>query len=252
MSKPVRATVLKTRVLVLCLSLLTAASQAQEPPPPEQAVTEQMAAAQKRLLKQEDGTYKLGDIRIDAAKRELRLPCKVLHRDLLVEYLLVHETGKDHETVLTTAVSPLDLQVALLLANYTPGSTGLFAALPKGEPPPFPETEPKTPGGHRARLTVEWQQDGQTRSAPIAEWYQNTLTGKPPPGLDAWLFTGSKIDERGFVAESEGSFIAVYADAFALFNAPTAGNHRDELWVSLPENIPPEETAVTLIISPAS
>lgn len=229
----------------------SSAAPCQTPLEPQDSISGQMKAAQKRLQQQPDGTYSLGDIRIDAAKREVRLPCKVLHRELPIEYLLVHETGKDHETVLTTAVSPLDLQVALLLANYTPGSAGLFAKLPQGEPLPFPEAAPKTPGGHRARLTVEWQADGETKSAPLAQWYQNSDTRQPPPDLDAWLFTGSQIKEGGFVAEAEGSFVAVYADANALFNAPVAGNHLDDIWISLPKNIPPEETAVTLIITPA-
>ncbi len=230
---------------------LAGAAYAQSQSNDAAAVSEQMASAQKRLQQQSDGTYTLGDIRIDAAKREVRLPCKVLHRELPIEYLLVHETGKDHETVLTTAVSPLDLQVALLLANYTPGSTGLFAKLPKGEPRPFPETAPKTPEGHRVQLHVEWQAERETKSAPLVQWYQNSDTRQPPPDLDAWLFTGSQIKEGGFVAESEGSFVAVYADANALFNTPVSGNHRDDIWISLPKNIPPEETLVTLVISPA-
>ncbi len=236
--------------------LLACHAGAQEEPAPEKAAPEQevsqkIAEAQKRLEKIADGTFALGGIRIDAAKREVRVPCQILHRELPIEYLLVHETGKDHETVLTTAVSALDLQVALLLAHYSPGSTGLFAKLPKTEPQPFPETAPKTPGAHRVQLTVEWEADGKKHTAPLSQWYQNSDTRKPPPDLDVWLFTGSKIDERGFVAETEGSFVAVYADANALFTPPAAGNHLDDIWISLPKNIPPEETPVTLVITPA-
>lgn len=209
-----------------------------------------MAAAQKRLSLVEGTRYTLGEIQLDAATREVRVPCIVLHQQLPIEYTLVHETGKDHETILTTAVSPFDLQVAMLLANYTPGTTGLFDLLPKDEPKPFAETAPATPDGHRVFLTVEWQDtDGKTQTAPLSQWYQNSDT-RQPPDIDFWIFNGSKVDERGFVAESEGSFISVYADANALFNSPAAGNHRDDLWISLPKNIPPEETAVTLIITP--
>jgi hypothetical protein len=210
-----------------------------------------MEEAKKRIQKQSETLYQLGDIQIDAASREVRLPCKVLHRQIPIEYLLVHETGKDHETILTTAVSPLDLQVALLLANYTPGSEGLFAKLPKGELPLFVEQAPQTPGGHRVRLTAEWKQDGETKTAPLAQWIQNSDVRVPPADLDAWMFTGSKIDNRGFIAEAEGSLIAVYADAHAVFNSPAAGNHRDDIWISLPANVPPEGTPVTLVITPA-
>jgi len=225
---------------------------AQEPPAdPQKQFAEKMAEAQSRLQKISATEYTLGSIKIDAAKRELRFPCTLLHQEIPIEYLLVHETGKDHETILTTAVTPLDLQVALLLANYTPGSSGLFARLPAGEPLPFKEQDPKTPGAHRVQFTAEWEIDGQKHSSPLSQWFQNSDLRKPPPDLDAWIFNGSKIDNRGFVAESEGSFIAVYADANALFNSPAAGNHRDDIWISLPKNIPPEGTPVTLVISPA-
>jgi len=248
-----RASLSLALALLLCLG-----SQGQEPtaatpaekPTPEAAVAAKMAATQKRLNKVSATEYTLGEIQINASSREVRVPCVVLHQQLPIEYTLVHETGKDHETILTTAVSPLDLQVAMLLANYTPGTTGLFALLPKEEPLPFAETAPTTPDGHRVSLTVEWKNsDGKTQTAPLAQWYQNSDT-RQPPDIDFWIFNGSKIDERGFIAESEGSFISVYADANALFNSPAAGNHRDDLWISLPKNIPPETTAVTLIIAP--
>jgi hypothetical protein len=218
---------------------------------PEKQLAEKMAAAQGRLQKTSPTQYSLGTIQIDAAKREIRFPCTLLHQQIPIEYILVHETGKDHETILTTAVTPIDLQVALLLANYTPGSTGLFAKLPKDEPLPFKEQAPKTPGAHRALITAEWEIDGKKHSSPLSQWIQNSDLRVPPPDLDTWIFNGSKIDNRGFVAESEGSFIAVYADHNALFNSPAAGNHRDDIWISLPKNIPPEGTAVTLVITPA-
>ena len=217
----------------------------------EQQLTARLEEAKKRIKKLSETTYQLGDISIDAAKRELRLPCKVLHQQIPIEYVLVHETGKDHETILTTAVSPLDLQVALLLANYSPGSEGLFAKIPPGEPLPFNEQQPQSPGAHRVQLTAEWKQEGETKSSPLSQWVQNSDLRVPPTDLDVWLFTGSKIDNRGFVAEAEGSLIAVYADANAVFNSPASGNYRDDIWISLPKNIPAEGTAVTLIISPA-
>lgn len=234
--------------LLLGSGLLSAQEVA---PDPEKQLAEKMAAAQGRLQQTSPTAYSLGTIQIDAAKREIRFPCTLLHQQIPIEYILVHETGKDHETILTTAVTPLDLQVALLLANYTPGSTGLFAKLPKDEPLPFKEQAPKTPGAHRALITAEWEIDGKKHSSPLSQWIQNSDLRVPPADLDAWIFNGSKIDNRGFVAESEGSFIAVYADQNALFNSPAAGNHRDDIWISLPKNIPPEGTAVTLVITPA-
>ncbi len=252
---------MKNFLPLLTLALLGLSAPGQEPskaaqpapvhpPDPQKEVEKKFAAAQSRLIKKSATDYELGEIKINAATREIRVPCTVLHRQLPLEYLLVHETGKDHETILTTAVSPLDLQVAMLLANYSPGSSGLFTLLPKDEPVPFPETAPAVADAHRVTITVEWKNTkDQAQSAPLALWYQNSDT-RQPPAIDFWVFNGSRIDEHGFVAESEGSFISVYADPNALFNSPAAGNHRDDLWISLPENVPPERTPVSLIIAP--
>jgi hypothetical protein len=37
----------------------------------------------------------------------------------------------------------------------------------------------------------------------------------------------------------------------AVINSPAKGNQRDDLWISMPANIPAEGTKVTLIITPA-
>lgn len=245
---PSITTLLIAATLLLGSGLLSAQEAVTDP---EKQLAEKMAAAQGRLQKTSSTEYTLGTIQINAAKREIRFPCTLQHQEIPIEYILVHETGKDHETILTTAVTPIDLQVALLLANYTPGSTGLFAKLPETEPIPFKEQEPKTPGTHRVQLSAEWEIDGKKHASPLSQWIQNSDLRVPPPDLDTWIFNGSKIDNRGFVAESEGSFIAVYADPNALFNSPAAGNHRDDIWISLPKNIPPEGTPVTLVITPA-
>ncbi|MCB1227215.1 MAG: hypothetical protein KDK99_15465 [Verrucomicrobiales bacterium] len=240
--------------LPLCLALfspLLLLAQEEKPEPVAPTIEQRLADAPKRLKQLEGGRLELGGIILDPATRRIEVPCKVLHGELPIEYLLVQETGKDHETVLTTAISPLDLQVALLLTHYTPGSTGMFRHLPQGEPLPMPEVAPKTTNGHRVQLTVVWQVDGQEKRQPISEWYQNSDT-RQPPEIDAWLFTGSAIDARGFAAEADGSIIAVYADRLAMFNSPAAGNHRDDLWISRPAVIPPEETPVTLVIEPAT
>jgi hypothetical protein len=79
---------------------------------------------------------------------------------------------------------------------------------------------------------------------------QNAETRQPPADLDHWIFNGSYIDERGFIAQQEGSIIAVWLDRGALFNSPAEGNWEDQRWLSMPKNIPEKGTEVTLIIQP--
>lgn len=213
----------------------------------------QLAEAQKRLKKTGPGTYELDGIRINAVTREVSLPARVELRQAPIEYLLVHDSGKTHETVLTTAVTPTAVQVALLLAHYEAATEGLLAKVPEAERPKiWMEEPPASPGANRVKMEVEWQEKGEAKRAPLADWVQNADTRKVPPDLDHWIFNGSYIDERGFIAQHEGSIVAVWLDRGAIFNSPAEGNWDDQRWISMPKNIPPEGTEVTVVIRPAT
>ncbi|HEY1081878.1 MAG TPA: YdjY domain-containing protein [Prosthecobacter sp.] len=213
---------------------------------------QQLAEAQKRIKKISETEYDLDGININASTRAVRIPTKVQLKKAPLEYMLVHETGKTHETVLTTAVSPTAIQMALLLANYQNATEGLLTKVPQADRPvTWKEEAPAKPGAHRVKLTVEWKEGDKVKTAPLSQWVQHAETRKPPVDLDTWIFNGSYIDERGFVGQTEGSIVAVWLDRGALINSPAEGNWRDDLWISLPENIPNEETPVTLIITPA-
>lgn len=210
-----------------------------------------LAAARQRLKKLSSHEYDLDGIHLRADTREVRLPAKVELKKGAIEYVLVHETGKTHESVLTTAISPLALQLALLLTDYQPASQGLLSHVPETEQPRgWKEDLPVREGGNLLRIEVEWEQNGQTQRAPLSRWVQNVDTQKSPPDLDRWIYNGSYTDERGFISESEGSIIAVWLDRGALINSPAKGAWRDDLWVSFSDHIPEEGTPVTIIISP--
>lgn len=237
---------------LLSCGLTHAPAWAQDPSPEAKAAAEKkLAETQTRLKKISATEYELDGIKINAATREVRIPTKVELKKAPLEYLLVHETGKTHETVLTTGINPMAVQVALLLANYQPATEGMLAKVPEKErPTTWKEEPPKTPGGNRLKIDVEWKEGEQTKKAPLVDFVQFGDTGKPPQDLNYWIFNGSFMDERGFVGELEGSIIALWLDRAALINSPAEGAWRDDLWISLPKNIPEIGTPVTLVISP--
>ncbi|HCN78475.1 MAG TPA: hypothetical protein DIT13_14935 [Verrucomicrobiales bacterium] len=236
------------RFAVIFLLLPLATLRAQESAPDG---ARQLAEAQARLKKISASEYDLDGIRINAATREVRIPSKVELRQAPIEYLLVHETGKTHETVLTTAVSPTAVQVALLLVNYQAATEGMLARVPPEERPKiWREEPPATPGANRVLISAEWEEKGKLKSLPLAQWMQNSDTREPPPDLDHWIFNGSYVDERGFIGEHEGSIIAVWLDRGALFNSTAEGAWDDQRWISLPKNIPEEGTPVAVVIKP--
>ncbi len=226
---------------------------AQDAAAPKPDAKAQLEAAQKLVKQISPGVFDLNGIQITAATRELRIPCDILHQKLPIEYALCHETGeKVHETVLETKVKPIQIQLALLLANYQPATLGILEKLDPKEERPYKDkdTEPKTPGANRLAIHVEWKDGDKIKNVPLSDFIQDIDKRKTPDDLDTWIFNGSFIDETGFAAEQTGSIISTYVDRGAIINSAAKGNQRDDLWISMPANIPAEETKVTLIITP--
>lgn len=248
---------LVTALTVLVLPIVTLSAQQSQPGADNNssdAVKQQFTEAQQKIKKLSATDYDLDGIRINAATREIRIPALVHIRRAPLEYALVHETGdKVHESILTTKIRPLAIQVALLLANYEPASQGLLANLgPDEERPKWQEVPPQKPGANRVAITVEWKEAETVKRAPLSDWIQNSETRKPPPDLQTWIFNGSRIGDRGFAAQAGGSIISVYLDLDTILNSPARGCTRDDLWISNPSKIPPEGTEVVVVVAPAA
>lgn len=252
--------------LVVC-SLLASASTSvpvfgkggDEPPrpafqnvqPKPGAVVADPAAAAKRIKTLSKNEYELGGINFNSATREVSVPCKVNMRDGLVEYALVQETGKTHESILKTAIAPVDLQVAMLLTNYQPGHTGLFS-YEKDESvrKKMEETKPKTAGGNLVQLFVEWKAGDTVKRVPLRDWMIDPRTKKAPATFDHWVFNGSMIQESGFSAQLYGNVIGTYYDVTAIINCPSKDNLMDDIWSVNSGAVPKIDTSVNLIIAP--
>ncbi len=91
---------------------------AQGPPPPKLP----HAANEKKspVVKTGDSTYEMGGVQFNSATREIRIPTIVNMNEGVIEYALVTDTGKTHESLLSTKVRPFDVNVAMLLCHYEP------------------------------------------------------------------------------------------------------------------------------------
>jgi hypothetical protein len=195
--------------------------------------------------------YEVGGIRFNGQTREVRLPAVVNIKEAPIEYLLVHETGKVHESVLRTGVKASDLQVALLLCHFEPGTEGLAHPEAPKDLTPIKPLPLKTPSSNRLKISLEWSVEGTKKQAPLSEWMRDINTYQPAPDLGSWVFSGSYVDEDGFAADRDGSFIAAYLDRNAMINSPAKRNWDDSAWISNPAAIPAEGTEVTVVFSPA-
>lgn len=199
-------------------------------------------AAEPNVESLGEGRFRLGEIEFHSGTRAIRLPCKVNTKQDVLEYVLVHEQGKVHESLLTTAVSPLQLQIVLKLLNYTQGRGELLDAyLPPGEAPP-----PREAPGETVELLVEWDRNPVVSLNPVIR----DRTTDAPLERGPWILTGSEVINGKFQAEVEGSIIALYRDPLALFNSPHPRMVDDENWFPIEKALPGAGQPVTLTIRP--
>ena len=78
------------------------------------------AELKQRVKQIRPGIYRVGDVTVDAKLGVAAFPAKVNQRLGLIEYALVTETGKVHESFLSTRVRPSDIHGALLLLGAKP------------------------------------------------------------------------------------------------------------------------------------
>ncbi|MBW1645696.1 MAG: hypothetical protein JRJ56_05115 [Deltaproteobacteria bacterium] len=211
-------------------------------PPPVVVSSRPAAAAPQRpsqappITMLSPGVLAVGGVRIEKRTATVSFPATVNMAKGLLEYLLVGEGGKVHESLLRTAVEPYSLQVALLLIGL------------EGTTEPLREQgDVRPPQGDPVSITLRWRQAGAVRQTPIESWIRDA-NRKGPLGRVPWVFTGSFVSDGVFMAQVEKSIIAVYRDPAAMIDNPLPDGSSDECWLVNEAAVPPAGTAVTVII----
>lgn len=184
------------------------------------------------------GVFEIGMCKITKAAAKVEFPAAVNMKEGMLEYLLVGNSGKLHESLLRTDVEPYALQIALLL-------TGLEGSL---APLGF-QGENKLPEGDSVDITLKWQENGKDKTARIEELI---LQGNKPVEAIPWVFTGSMVNDGVFAAQSEKSIIAVFHDPVAMFDHRLASGASDEVWTVNPQAAPAPGTPLTVTITKKS
>lgn len=191
--------------------------------------------------------YRLGQIEFHAKEREISLPVTVNMREGgPIEYLLVHENGKTHESVFTTEVSPLHLQIVMKLLKFQPGNGDVFNRL---LPPEALENEGGEEADRGDLLRVRFLEEGKEGVTPASSVILDGENSKPMSD-GPWVYTGSKLEGGTFLAEGEGSIIAIYLDSIAMFNMTRDGADNDERWGANHAAIPEVGVRGMLVLSP--
>ena len=234
------------------VALPLAADEGRSPVEPESlpAPDQKMEPVQPVIEKIDDLRYRIGKVVIDKKSREIRIPTRINMTEGLLEYILVHQNGKTHESLLVTDVSPTHINLAFTLLRYPPSRELYALPTPSGGlSDKFPEVPEAIKSASRVLIDVEWKDADQTKRLSINEWIQHTVTTSAMPS-GPWVYGGSEFYDGRYVPEVSGDIAAIFVAQSALINYPGDDNRDDTVWIVYPKRVPAEGSHVTMIIRP--
>ncbi len=188
----------------------------------------------------EPGIFELGKVRLNKTQKSLSFPATLNMTQGLIEYALVSSTGKLHESLLQTEVEPYHIHLAALLLGVK------CAGADPPEPAARPAPSPVVSGG-KLSVWISWKSGGAQKRCRLESLILNLQT-KSPMSQGAWIYSGSRVVEGTFLAQRDGSLIAIIADPDALVNNPRPGRENDEIWEVNSAKAPPSGTAVQITL----
>lgn len=185
-----------------------------------------------------DGLFQIGAVVLNKAERTVTLPAVVNMREGNIEYVLVHNSGKVHESLLKTDAEPFHINVALLLLGAKGGEV-------KTKTPDKPTSNI---AGEPIQILLSWTNGTNqvTQKGRAEDWVWDAERKATATHGD-WLYNGSRIIDGTFLAQRDGSIVSVIADPDALLNNPRPGRDHDDAWLVNTTNTPPVNTAVQVI-----
>ncbi len=230
--------------------LVPAGVQAQFPgeaPKPPAPAREPVDPA-KAIQRIEGDRFKLGAIEFNQKTREIKFPGKVNMKEGPLEYVLVHESGKVHESLLSTAVRPTELNIVLLLLNWKKSEA--FFDFSQPERGGVPVKDARNPPASQIEMHVTWKDgSGKEQTCRVENW-MHQLEKRAKVSEGPFIYTGSIVMPEGnFLAEDTGSIMALYVDPGSMINNPRGGNDLDDVWIPDP-GAPDKDTPVTILLKP--
>ena len=182
--------------------------------------------------------YNFGDIIIKRDEKSFSLPAVSNQISGLVEYGIVHVDGKIHESLFRTAIRPQIFHASLLLLRAKPDES-FFKNLWSENPKKIDYAE------KCLNIEVNWDVNGTKKKSSFEKLFINQARDVQL-FKRSFLFTGSRLIEGTFLAESTGSILAIYADDNAIINNCDFDSNNDDVWIANEKEMPPLETPVMI------
>lgn len=191
-------------------------------------------------------TIQLGAISVDRTAGSVRVPGIVALREGWLEQAVCQQGTRDHESLITVSMPPSSIHAALLLAGLQPGRPGHWRVRDDGS------LELVPPTGEAVLIEVEWVDvAGSTQRGPLSAWIRAEGAAAPT----SFVFAGSVMRDRAvapYVADQSGSVVGLvtFGDEpiASVAVVPDRADVAEPSLKAWTERIPPEGTAVTIVI----
>ncbi|GHC01408.1 YdjY domain-containing protein [Cerasicoccus arenae] len=196
-------------------------TRGEEPPP-----LEWRPAIKPEVKQLEDGRLDVGGVIVDPDRRTATLPVRLNQSNdgEQIEYLLVHENGKTHESLLKTSIQPFHLHTAMLLLGVSRAAAQHAVAPPENIDDEYLALAP-SPLGPGVSIAII---AGEER-IPVETWVWDEA--RQSAMLPAnWVYTGSYFQGVNFIAEVDGSFASLITDPASLINSGDPRRTVDDNW----------------------
>lgn len=194
--------------------------------------------------------FQLGSVRLDKSLKTVQFPALMNLREGLIEYLLVNSRGKSYESLLRTETEPYYIHLAMLLigAQGAPETPALLNApsvpFHVNRPPNATNVPPPLAIlGDPVTIELSWQTARGPKQFPAEDCIMNLAT-KTNASRGPWTYNGSRVLHGLFIAQRDGSIVAMIDDIDAMVNNPRPGHENDQIWQVNSALLPPTNTPV--------
>lgn len=237
--------------LAPCLSLVQAGRAAEAPPPAPLLPPAAAGTNRVPFRRLDDGSLQIGKVRLDPRTRTVSFPALVNLNEGIIEYLLVSTLGKTHESLFRTEAEPFHVQTAMLLLGARGAGRPALTNAPAGgqlsaEQVLLASAAPLV--GESVTIAVGWTHGGKTNECALEDFVLHAKAGMPMR-RGPFVFSGSQMFQGLYLAQQEGSIIAVITDLGAVFNNPRPGRENEDNWKIIATALPPLDTPVRFTIT---
>ena len=249
--RPSSLALLLLLALAPCLSPVLA-SRAAEPALPVPLLPPSAAGTNRVPFRRlDDGSLQIGRVRVDPRQRTVSFPALVNMNEGIIEYLLVSTLGKTHESLFRTEAEPYHIQTAMLLLGAKGAGKSALTNAPAGGQLSAEQVRAASAAplvGERVTIAVAWSHGGKTNQCALEDFVWDAKA-RVAMSRGPFVFSGSQVFEGLFLAQQEGSIIAVITDLGAVFNNPRPGREDEDNWKIITAALPPLDTPVQITIT---